>query len=130
VALNVAAAVRERVGNVSVMPKGAATAPTAHALAKLILERVDAERARVTLGLDTEAIESLVLDEHARLANSVSEDNPLWRVELPGRAILNRFAASAGIQVGRLKQLYLANADKAKVFADIIAIFQGFRDRT
>lgn len=127
-ALNVAATVREKVGNVSVMPKGAAAAQTASDLAKLILERVDSEGRRVSSGLNPREIESMIVDEHSRLTKAIEGDDPLWKSDLPGRVILNKFAASANIPVGRLKQLYLSNADKMETFADIIAIFQGFRD--
>jgi hypothetical protein len=128
-ALNVAATVRQRVGNVSVMPKGAAAAGTAEELALLVVEKVDGERKRVVAGLDSQDVKALVLDEYARLHEAVSSDNPLWVADLPGRVILQKFAALANIQVGRLKQLYLANADKPTTFADIISIFQDFRDR-
>jgi ABC-type cobalamin/Fe3+-siderophores transport system ATPase subunit/molybdopterin converting factor small subunit len=127
-ALNVAATVRESVGNISVMPKGAAAANTAQDLAKIILERVKAEGSRVALGLDARMIESLVIYEYSRLDKAVKDDDPVWQVDLPGRPILNKFAAYANIQVGRLKQLYLTNADKPQTFGEIIAIFQSFRD--
>jgi len=127
-ALNVAASVREQVGNVSVMPKGAAAAQSASDLAKLILGRADSEGRRVALGLDSREIESMTLREHSRLTKAIEADDPIWRSDLPGRVILNKFAGQANIQVGRLKQLYLANADKGVAFSDINAIFQEFRD--
>lgn len=130
VSLNVAATIREKIGNVSLMPKGVSSACGADELATKILERVEAEGSRVAAGLDSKNIEALVASEHARLSSAVAADDPVWRADLPGRVILNRFAASANLQVGRLKQLYLASADKATVFADIVSIFQGFRTGT
>jgi hypothetical protein len=130
VALNVAATVREKVGNVSVMPKGSGGALSREALAQLILQRVAAEQARVGAGLDKAGIESLVMDDYERLSRAVRDDDPVWQSDLPGRVILSKFAGVAGIQVGRLKQLYLGSADKPKVFADIFEIFQTFRDGT
>lgn len=127
-ALNVAATVREQIGNVSVMPKGADAAQNGPELAKLILSRVDLERGRVSEALNSSEIEQIVLEEYSRLKAAVENDDPVWKSDIPGRVILNKFAALAGMPVGRLKQLYLANADKAVVFADINAIFQAFRD--
>jgi predicted ATP-binding protein involved in virulence len=127
-ALNVSATVRERVGNVSVMPKGVAVASTAQELAKLVLERVQAESSRVANGLDAKAIETMAIEEYSRLFKAVTDDDPLWRTDLPGRVILNKFAAAANIQVGRLKQLYLSHADNSGVFSEIVAIFQSFRE--
>jgi hypothetical protein len=50
-----------------------------------------------------------------------------WRIDIPGRMVFKQFAALAGIQVGRLKQLYLPLAKGAGVFGDIIRIFERFR---
>lgn len=127
VALAVAATVRKSVGNVSVMPKGAATASNADELAQLILQRVDAETTRLHSGLDPNVVRSMVINEYNRLSAAVENDDPLWKSELPGRVILNKFAAAAQISVGRLKQLYLSKAEGTDTFAEIIAIFQGFR---
>lgn len=128
VALAVAATVRESVGNISVMPKGAATAENADALAQLILQRVGAETTRVSSGLEPNVIRSMVVDEYTRLSIAVENDDPLWKSELPGRVILNKFASAAQTSVGRLKQLYLSKAEGTDAFAEVVAIFQSFRD--
>lgn len=128
VALAVAATVRESVGNISVMPKGAATAENADALAQLILQRVGAETTRFSSGLEPNVIRSMVVDEYTRLSIAVENDDPLWKSELPGRVILNKFASAAQTSVGRLKQLYLSKAEGTDAFAEVVAIFQSFRD--
>ena len=51
VALNVTAAMRERVGNVSVMPKGAAECRTAEDLCQLMETKLETELKRVEAGL-------------------------------------------------------------------------------
>jgi hypothetical protein len=127
VALNVTAAVRERVSNVSVMPKGAMDAKNSDELAVLMIGKLSAEQKRVKDGLDEDLIRRLTQSEYARLTESIEGDTDVWRRDLPGRIILHKFAAAAGIQSGRLKQLYLARADVDNVFADIIAIFELFR---
>lgn len=125
--LNIAAIVRESVGNVSILPKGVSNAQSDAELTAMFTERVSAERSRVSDGLNPQDVGALVAADYSRLMTAVRSDDPQWRIEIPGRVVLNKFAASAGIQVGRLKQLYLANADKRTTFADIFAIFESFR---
>lgn len=127
VALNVTAAIRERVSNISVMPKGAMEAKSAEELANLMAEKLIAEHKRVAEGLDEALVRSLVNSEYARLTKSIDEESEVWLRDLPGRIILHRFSSSAGMQPGRLKQLYLTSANPDVIFADIIAIFETFR---
>ena len=128
-ALNVAASIREKVGNVSLMPKGAGDSQSAQELAVKLLARLRDEAARITQGLDPSQVESLVIAEYERLHKAVMDDNPtVWRADLPGRLILHKFAGAAKLQVGRIKQLYLAHADKPTTFADVFEIFKQFRE--
>ncbi|MCK1297606.1 AAA family ATPase [Bradyrhizobium sp. 24] len=127
VALNVTAAIRAKVGNVSVMPRGAVEAKSPAALCQLMEAKLENELARVQVGLDRKLVNHLVTSEFERLSKAVEEDNPIWRADLPGRFILNKFASEADISVGRLKQLYLNNAEPEAAFQDIIAVFERFR---
>lgn len=126
VALNVSARVRQAVGNVSIKPKGSSEM-TVDTLIAAIGERVDAERARTQTHLDSASIQRLAADEFNRLKRVVESDDPNWKNDIPGRIVLNKFAGVAKIQVGRLKQLYLAAASQETVFGDIVSIFEGFR---
>lgn len=127
VALNVTARMRERVGNVSVMPKGAMEANDGAELLLIMDGKLDAELGRVQAGLDKALLRELVTSEFERLTRAVEADDPTWRADLPGRIIFNKFASAAGIQSGRLKQLYLVHADPQVTFRDIMVIFEGFR---
>ena len=127
VALNVTANMRERVENVSVMPKGAAACATAGDLVQLMDAKLQSELDRVGAGLDRSLLEKLVREEYVRLSSALANDGPTWRADLPGKLILNKFATVAGLQSGRLKQMYLARAPLDQTFADIISIFQKFR---
>jgi hypothetical protein len=40
------------------------------------------------------------------LMKALEADDPTWRRDLPGRTVFNKFASVAGMQPGRLKQLY------------------------
>ena len=127
VALNVTGAMRERVGNVSVMPKGAIEAKTPAALCALMEMKLDREMTRVQVGLEKSLLRRLIISEFERLTKAVEQDDLIWKKDLPGRFIFNRFASEATIQAGRLKQLYLNHADPNETFGDIVAIFSGFR---
>jgi hypothetical protein len=95
----------------------------------VVLAGPNDEASRVAAGLNPSSVNSLVVSEYERLNKAIEEDDDIWLLDLPGRVILNKFSAAANISVGRLKQAYLANANKATVFADIINIFEQFRDR-
>ncbi len=126
VALNVAADIRERVGNVSVMPKGAAACKEAEELVQLMDAKLQAEQSRVQTRLDRSLLDKLVRDEHARLSDAVEKDDPAWRADLPGKIIFAKFAGVAGLQSGRLKQMYLARANLDETFRDVVCIFERF----
>ena len=128
VALNVAASIREVVGNASIMPKGIDGSQTIASLTVLMQDRARNELSRVEHGLNNDTIALLISDEFSRLSSAVTNDDPIWRTDLPGRVILNKFAASAGMKQGRLKQLYLNQADVKQTFRDVVEIFQSFRD--
>src|SRR4029077_19878824 len=127
VSLNVTAAMRERVGNISVMPKGAGSARTPESLLQLMRAKMNGELDRVQAGLSDDHLGTLVASEFERLNEAVLKDDPAWKADLPGRPILNKFASLAGIQPGRHKQLYIARAQEP-TFHDIIGLFETFRD--
>lgn len=127
VALKVSADMRERVGNVSVMPRGAAECETADDLVQLMNAKLQAERGRVQAGLDQALLDTLVRSEHARLSTALVNDDPVWRADIPGKIIFAKFAGAAGLQSGRLKQMYLARANMDAAFEDIVSIFGRFR---
>lgn len=127
VALNVNATIRKTVGNISIMPKGASDAKSADDLVALMTARLASETRRISGGLYPERVEELIRDEFDRLTGAVDNDLPAWRSDLPGRFILNKFAASANFQVGRLKQMYLRSSETYQPFGDIFEIFEAFR---
>jgi hypothetical protein len=127
VALNVTAAIRERVSNISVMPKGAMEAKSPEDLTKIMSAKLMTEQARVSAGLDDALLRSLVSSEYDRLIKGIDEDSDVWLRDLPGRVILHKFSSAARIQPGRLKQLYLTNAVLDVTFADVVTIFENFR---
>lgn len=127
-ALIVSARVRQAVGNASVQPKGTGSANNSAELRKLFENRAIEELGRISAALDSAVIAGQVSHEYDLLHAAVTDDKELWRSVIPGRIILNKFANAAGLSVGRLKTLYLAAADHEEIFADIVAIFDAFRE--
>ena len=125
VSLTVNATFRELVGNVTLMAKHVNDCDVEQLISKL-QSKSDAERVRVSSNLANSAIAEITRAEYDRLKVAVESDDPAWRRDIPGRIVLNKFAAAAGIQVGRLKQLYLSECDIDHTFCEIISIFQEF----
>lgn len=126
VALNVSTQVRRSVGNVSIKPRGSSEMSFAE-LTKSIGDLVDSELQRVQARLDGGHVQTMVKSEYERLVRAVDSPDGSWKRDIPGRIILNKFAGMANMKVGRLKQLYLAEADQDTVFGEIVTIFERFR---
>lgn len=128
VALTVSASIREAVGNVSLMPKGAGAAASPEDLIGLFDVRLKEEVARVQSGMDTAIIQQLVQSEFARLVSSLEQGTQEWKSDLPGRVVLNKFAATTSLKVGHIKQLYLRAAEtNSPAFDDLVQIFTELR---
>ena len=127
VALIVSAQVRREVGNVSIMPKGL-QAQDVDSLIHLFIDRASQEASRVGDTLLSTKIESLVRNTHATLEAACSGTTDEWVAKMPAKQILGRFAALAGLDVGRLKLSYIKAVQKHSLscFDDLIEIFGGF----
>jgi AAA ATPase domain len=129
-ALRVAAAARENVGNIDIMPKGINTDTSADDLVVAFAARAGKEKSRIAAGIDTAALEKLVRDEYQRLTNATNDPSASWKNDIPGRIVFNRFAGTAQIKTGRLKTLYLRKAQERSTdpFIEIREIFRSFRN--
>lgn len=129
VALKVAAAAREEVGNVDLMPRGINSDTTLEELLLSIHGQLSQEKSRMEASLNLEALESLARSEYSKLAESIADGTSVWLRELPGRVVFNRFANTAQIKPGRLKTLYLRKARdwSPDPFDEIRKIFRSFK---
>jgi predicted ATPase len=127
VALRVSSSVREKVGKISIMPKGVDSAQKVEELTSLLKGQMDNESMRIDQGLNFDSVSEIISTEFLRLNKALDEDDPVWKSDLPGRIIFNKFSASAKIAPGRLKQLYLNKADIDITFREIIELFEEFR---
>jgi hypothetical protein len=118
---------RNLVGNLDIMPRGCHD-KSADDLARLVKERADAERTRINAIIDDGSIESSVHSTVETLQRSLDDDTDLWKATIPGKQFFNRFASQTGIDSGRLKTLYLREAERREPnpFSDIVTIFEHF----
>lgn len=129
VALRIAAAARESAGHIDIMPKGIHHDTTADDLVAAVTTMAEKEKLRIGTSIDTPALEKLVRTEFERLTKIVERPDHSWKVDIPGRTVLNRFAALTQLKSGRLKTLYLRKAQEqtSDPFAEIREIFRAFR---
>jgi hypothetical protein len=127
VALKVSHEVRQQCGNVSIMPSGV------HGLGKsdlidALVSKALSERNRNQEFLDPEKVKTLTSDTYDKFSDLVHSQNLVWKDDIPGKPILAVFCGKSGLNVGRLKNLYMKAADESSsdTFSDIIEIFGGF----
>ena len=127
VGLIVSAEVRREVGNVSVMPKGL-QAQDVDSLIQLFVDRASQEVARTGSALSSVRVEALVRETYATLEAACFGTADDWVITMPGKQVLARFAAQAGLDVGRLKLGYIKAVQKHSLscFDDLVEIFGGF----
>lgn len=127
VALMVSAEIRQRVGNVDVMPSGVHSV-AGDDLVRSFQAAVSTERSRITAPLEASVVSNLVRDTEATVRASIESSDAMWKRLIPGRPVFNTFASQVQMKPGRLRQLYLAEVEARgfDAFADIIAIFEQF----
>jgi hypothetical protein len=123
--LYVSADLRDRVGNAAVLPSRCHDA-NRDSLKELFRTSVAAEESRIGVILAPDAVVASVEDTWSRLESSLGTDE--WRELIPGRPVLQRFAARAHLEYGRVKTGYLQAARDRddEPFADILKIFEHF----
>ena len=126
-ALIVALQKREEFGNIDLKAKGSHDA-SLEELVDLTLARAKDERVRFGASIDDASIESLVRMTFSSLQASLDDPAETWKSVIPGKPLFNKFAGFTGLAAGRLKTLYIreAEANFPHVFDDIAGIFQHF----
>lgn len=109
-ALTVSAHFRQLAGNVDIMPKGCHEKTLAE-LERLLQDRATCERDRVSGALDPTKVSEMTRSVFARIEAALGGSDQTWKVVIPGRPILNTFAAQVGLNGARLKQLYIKEAE-------------------
>lgn len=127
VALSTASTLRQRVGNVDVMVKGA-TGRSLDELLELQLAKASTERKRVGAELSDGQLEAVHRQVATAMTQALDASDDSWKSVIPGRPVFNMFAGAAQLQAPRLKQAYIRAAlrQEPSPFADIVEIFRGF----
>jgi hypothetical protein len=129
VALRVAASVRYSFGNIDIMPADC-HGRSLDELCAMFQHSCSAERVRFEGEMSGDSLISFVSDTYSALLQSLDDAaDDKWKVAIPGRPILNTFAAAAGLKSARAKRLYLVAAEKVPnldPFSEIRSIFETF----
>lgn len=126
-ALRASREVRLSCGNVSVKPRNV-VGMDEQQLVTAFQEMAVEEAARLNAALDAAAVEKIVRREFQFLEASI--DDGTWINEIPGKPVLKKFCSASNITVGRLRNLYLREAEKlgAEPFDDVLSILRKFSD--
>ncbi len=126
VALAAAAEFRDRVGNIDVMPDGVHE-KTVDELLPVLLTRIRSERDRVAAAIAEEEVEARVRALFSDFEAALAPCSDRWKIILPGKPILGRFAALTRLDVSRLKTMYIRTAEVSDTaFKEIDNIFSVF----
>lgn len=125
-ALLASATVRLATGNVDLMPKKC-HGKSLNELLELVEQRFDEEQKRVDRVMEKDAVLTLTRQTYDELQLSISAGDG-WKSTIPGRPILSKLANKAKIDVGRLKVMYIKEAERCPIspFQEIIDIFSAF----
>lgn len=126
-ALSLSAAVREKVGNVDLMPADCHR-KTASELAALLTAKAAAELSRVEKGIDLPNLEALASQHFDHLQAVLEAETSEWQTAVPGKPVLAAFCQRAKIPQGRAKALYIKQVQESNlsVFDEIVGLFRSF----
>jgi predicted ATPase len=126
-ALEASRLLRQRVGNIDAMPK-ACHGKSLDEVSALILSRSNEEIARIEEVLRPETVEETVKSVYTDLSDALAADEDSWKVNVPGKQLIAKFAGRCKLSPSRAKSLYLVAASKSdeEPFAEIEEIFAKF----
>jgi len=119
--------IRQRVGNVDVMIKRAHDLDET-GFTKNLVNQVQGELTRVSDSMSTEIAKDYAAKVFAKLNDALKSSEDSWKIYFPGKPILAKFCSEASIQQGRLKTLYISQAEDMddNPFKEIHSIFEQF----
>lgn len=124
-ALIISARFREHFGNLDLMVKGCHNKSLSE-LTTLIDDRAASEVNRFTQSVDKDLLGQAITTTYDTLKNSLTDNT--WKIQIPGKPILEQFAAVAKMSSSRLKLKFLHEAENVSEhpFQDVIDIFSYF----
>lgn len=126
-ALHTASSLRMEAGNVDVMPKDCHDKSLAD-VQQLLVDVAKKETVRLGSTLDAKEVTSRAADYYNQLTKSLDDDSEVWKSLIPGKPLVSRFAAAAGLHASRAKSLYIRRAHEVteNPFQEILDIFEEF----
>lgn len=129
VMLSVTEKIRRQTGNVDLMVSGSHELQL-HELRAQVATKARSEGDRIQANLEEGGVIELLESTFRRFENLLSRAGDDWKNEIPGKPVLKRFCAAAGMDRARLTSLYLAKAEQAaeNPFQEIVDIFRAFSE--
>lgn len=127
VALTLAAELRDRVGNLDIMPREA-HGRTVDEVVRLVLARVADEQGRIAGALQEDVVEARARELFRTFEASLELGSDRWRIMFPGKPILATFASETKLGLSRLKMMYIRTAETLpeSPFREVTEIFDAF----
>lgn len=93
-----------------------------------IEELVLAEEERLSALFSLDDIKTKVEEKWHTLENHINTDNEIWKEQIPGRIICDKFSNKIGIGKGKFKSMYINQVKNSELntFKEIENIFEGF----
>lgn len=126
-ALTISKTLRQKYGNIDVMPSGSHEMALADLKVQFGLQRAGEEQ-RFQDVMGEIDVMNLLETTHSSFEAMTQGDCNDWRIHFPGKPIFGKFCGLANIQAGRLKSLYLKRslATPDGPFQEIISDFEYF----
>jgi hypothetical protein len=126
-ALEASHLLRQRVGNIDAMPK-ACHGKNLDEVSSLILDRSAEETVRIQAVLAPETVEETIKAVFTNLSKALETDDESWKVDVPGKQLVAKFASRTKLSPARAKSMYLtaAAASGRAPFEEIEKIFERF----
>lgn len=120
---------RRMAGNVDIMIKGC-QGKNKQDLLQSISDKANAETVRIKESLDSDSLEAQLSETFDRLKESIEDSSGAWKSDIPGKAIFKTFCSKANISSGRLKTLYIQQAEEMEnsPFNELVEIFRCFSE--
>ncbi len=129
VSLIVANERRRIAGNIDIMIKGC-QGKSKDELTQAIREKSISEADRINASLNSDSVSEQLAKIFDELESSIDDGSGSWKYNIPGKAIFKTFCSKASISPGRLKTLYIQQAEEMEnsPFDEIIEIFGHFSE--
>jgi hypothetical protein len=119
--------VRDHVGNIDVMLKGAHEYNQTQFVDKL-LEKTKLESLRISSLINVQEIGEYAKSVYQELETILHQPGDAWKASIPGKPIFAKFCSKANIPQGRMKTLYIryAQESRSNPFLEVHEIFEAF----